>query len=318
MLCASSGVSTVAAQGYPQSYPSRAVTLYVGFSAGSSNDTTARTMAQQLTESLGQPFVVMNRDGNSGVIAATAVARAKADGYTLMWGSTSAIALAPAMNRNMPYDNLKDFAPVSVYFYIPYVLVAHASVPAADLKALIALARSQPGKMSFGSTGVGTLLHLSTELILTMSGTKMVHVPYRGTPSMMLDVMSGQTDLATTSTSQAAPHIKSRRVRAIGVTSRQRSTQLPEVPTLSEGGLPGYEIVGWYSMLAPAGTPRDVVTTLNRHFVQALTHPAVKANIALEGALPGGNTPEQFAAFIRSEFEKYSRLIKDTGIKPEL
>ncbi len=300
-----------------QSYPARPVSIYVGFSAGSSNDTTARTMAQQLTDTLGQQFVVINREGNSGVTAAALVAKSKPDGYTLSWGSISAIALSPAMMRTMPYDATRDFAPISVYHYIPYVLVTHASVPAGNLKALIALAKSQPGKLSFGSTGVGTSLHLATELILTMSGVKMVHVPYRGTPSMTLDLLSGQIDLITTSTTQVAPHIKSGRLRAIGVTSSQRSGQLPAVPTIAEAGLPGYEIVGWYSMLAPAATPRDIVTTLNKHFVQALSSPAVKANIAAEGALPGGNSPEQFAAFIRSEVEKYAKLVKATGVKPE-
>ncbi len=302
---------------WAQNYPARPVTIYVGFSAGSSNDTTARTMALQLTESLGQQFVVINREGNSGVIAASLVAKSKPDGYTLSWGSISAIALSPVMMRTMPYDPARDFAPVSVYHYIPYVMVAHASVPANNLKSLIALAKAQPGKMSFGSTGVGTSLHLATELVLTMSNLKMVHVPYRGTPSMTLDLLSGQIDLVTTSTTQVAPHIKSGRLRAIGVTSRQRSAQLPNVPTIEEAGLPGYEIVGWYSLLAPAATPRDIVMTLNKHFVQALTQPAVKANIAAEGALPGGNSPDQFAAFIRAEVEKYAKLIKLTGIKPD-
>jgi len=309
--------SSALAQGAAPAYPVKPVTLYVGFTAGSTNDSTARTMAHRLTETLGQQFVVVNRDGMSGALAAGAVAKAKPDGYSLLWGSTSAVALGPAFNRNLPYDPLKDFAPISVYFYIPYVIVIHSSVPASNLKALIALARAQPGKLSFGSTGVGTLLHLATELITNMSGTKMLHVPYRGTPAMMLDVISGQIDLVTTSTSLAAPHIMTRRLRAIGVTSSQRSMLLPDVPTISEAGLPGYELVGWYSMLAPAGTPPDIVMTLNRHFVKALEHPAVKANIAAEGALPGGNTPEQFSAFIRSEFEKYTKLIKDAGLTPE-
>lgn len=231
--------SSALAQGAAPAYPVKPVTLYVGFSAGSTNDNTARTMAHRLTETLGQQFVVVNRDGMSGALAAGAVAKSKPDGYSLLWGSTSAVALGPAFNHNLPYDPLKDFAPISVYFYIPL------------------------------------------------------------------------------STSLAAPHIQSGRLRAIGVTSSQRSPQLPDVPTISESGLPGYEIVGWYSMLAPAGTPPDIVMTLHRSFVKALEHPAVKANIAAEGALPGGNTPEQFSALIRAEFEKYTKLIKDARLKPE-
>ena len=298
-------------------YPSKPVTLYVGFPAGSTNDSTARTMAHQLSEQFGQQFVVINRDGAAGVVAAGMVAKMKPDGYSLMWASASPLVMSPAYNHNTPYDPLKDFAPISVYFYLPYVTVMHPSVPAKNLRELIALAKAQPGKLSFGSSGVGGALHLATELILNMSGTKMLHVPYRGTPPMMLDLISGQIDLVTTSTSLAAPHIQSGRLRAIGVTSSKRSTQLPDVPTIAEAGLPGYELVGWYSMVAPAGTPRDIVMTLNRNFIKALEYPAVKANIAAEGALPGGNSPDELTAFIRVEYGKYLKLVKAAGLKPE-
>lgn len=299
-----------------QAYPVRPVTLYVGFPAGSSNDSTARTMAHELAELLGQQFVVVNRDGMAGVVAATAVAKMKPDGYSLFWASSSPLASSPAYNRNLQYDPLRDFAPISIYHYIPYVTVIHPSVPAKNLRELIALAKSQPGKLSFGSSGVGGALHLATELMLNMSHTKMVHVPYRGTPPMMIDLISGQIELVTTSTTQAATHIQNGRLRAIAVTSSRRSAQLPQVPTMSEAGLPGYELVGWYSMVAPAGTPRDIIMTLHRNFVKALDHPAVKANIALEGALPGGITPEQFAAFIRAEFDKYTKLVNDSRLTP--
>ena len=303
--------------GFAQNYPQRPVTLYVGFPAGSSNDSTARTMAHELAESLGQQFVVVNRDGMAGAIAASAVAKMKPDGYSLFWASSSPLASSPAYNRNLSYDPLKDFAPISIYHYIPYVTVIHPSVPAHNLKELIALAKAKPNKLSFGSSGVGGALHLATELMLNMAKVKMVHVPYRGTPQMTLDLISGQLDLVTTSTTQAATHIQSGRLRAIAVTSSQRSTQLPEVPTMSEAGLPGYELVGWYSMVAPAGTPRDIIMTLYRNFAKALEQPAVKANIALEGALPGGITPEQFAAFIRSEFEKYTKLVREARLTPD-
>ena len=305
------------AQSTEQGYPLKPVTLYVGFPAGSTNDSTARTMAHRLTEAFGQQFVIINRDGMAGVIAAGVVAKAKPDGYTLGWGTAGALAASPAYNRNVPYDPLKDFAPISVYFYIPYVIVIHPSVPAQNLKVLIALARAQPGKLSYGSSGVGGLLHLAIELMLNMTGTKMVHVPYRGTPPMMLDLISGRIDLVTTSIALAAPHIQSGKLRAIAVTSSQRSTQLPGVPTMSEAGVPGYELTGWYGILAPAGTPKDIISTLNRNFVKALEHPSVKASIAQEGGLPGGITPEQFSAFIRSEFEKYTKLVKDARLTPD-
>ncbi len=298
-------------------YPVKPVTIYVGFPAGSSNDSTARTMAHELSEALGQQFVVVNRDGMAGVVAATAVAKMKPDGYSLFWASSSPLASSPAYNCNLAYDPLRDFAPISVYHYIPYVTVIHPSVPAKNLKQLLALAKARPGKLSFGSSGVGGALHLATELMLNMSGTKMVHVPYRGTPPMTLDLISGQIDLVTTSTTQVAAHIRGGRLRAIAVTSSQRSAQLPEVPTMSEAGLPGYELVGWYSLVAPAGTQREIIATLHKNFVKALEQPAVKSNIALEGALPGGNTPEQFAAFIRAEFEKYSRLVREAKLTPE-
>jgi tripartite-type tricarboxylate transporter receptor subunit TctC len=309
--------SSALAQGAAQAYPVKPVTIYVGFPAGSSSDTTARTMAQRLTEMLGQQFVIVNRDGAAGVIAASAVAKAKPDGYTLLWVGISAMASSPAFNRNISYDPVKDFAPISVYLYAPYVMVIHPSVPAQNLKALIALAKAQPGKLSFGSSGVAGALHLATELMLNMSGTKMTHVPYRGTPAMMLDVISGQIDLVTTSTSLSVPHIQSGRLRAMAVTSSQRSPQLPDLPTMSEAGLPGYEVTGWYAMVAPANTPGEIVATLSRNFIKALEHPSVKANIAQEGALPGGNTPEQFSAFIRAELEKYTRLVREARLTAE-
>jgi len=305
-----------AAQSVP-AYPVKPVTLYVGFPAGSTNDSTARAMAHQLSEQMGQQFVVINRDGAAGVIAAGLVAKMKPDGYSLMWASASPLVMSPAYNHNTPYDPLKDFAPVSIYFYLPYVIAEHPSVPAKNLRELLALAKAHPGKLSYGSTGVGGALHLAMELVLNMSGTKMLHVPYRGTPAMTLDLISGQIDLMTNSTSMTAPHIASGRVRAIGVTSSKRSVQLPEVPTLAEAGLPGYEFVGWYSMVAPGGTPRDIVMTLNRNFVKALEAPAVKANIAAEGALPGGNTPEEFAAYLRGELDKYTKLVKSARLTPE-
>ena len=306
---------TAVAQTAP--YPNKPVTIYVGFPAGSTNDSTARAMAHELSAQMGQQFVVINRDGAAGVIAAGQVAKMKPDGYSLMWASASPLVMSPAYNRNTPYDPLKDFAPVSVYFYLPYVIAEHPSVPANNLRELRALAKAHPGKLSYGSSGVGGALHLAMELVLNRSGTKMLHVPYRGTPAMTLDVISGQIDLMTNSTSNTAPHIASGRVRAIGVTSSKRSVQLPNVPTLAEAGLPGYEFVGWYSMVAPGGTPKDIVAALNRNFVKALEAPAIKANIAAEGALPGGNTPEEFGAYLRSELDKYTKLVKSAQLTPE-
>ncbi len=295
-------------------YPLKPVTMYVGFSVGSATDNAARTMAQRLTEALGQQFVVINRDGAAGVLATSVAAKSKPDGYTLLWATSSSLASAPAYSRNVPYDPVADFAPISTYLYLPFVIATHPSVPATNLKALIALAKAHPGKLSFGSSGVGGGLHLAIELLLHVSGTRMLHVPYRGSPGMMIDLIAGQIDLLATSTSSTLSHIKNGRVRAIAVTSSQRSTQLPNVPTVSEAGQPGYEATGWYGMLAPAGTPRDIVALLNRSFVKAFEHPGVKANIAQEDALPGGNTAEQFSTFIRAELEKFTRLVKEARL----
>jgi tripartite-type tricarboxylate transporter receptor subunit TctC len=265
---------------------------------------------------LGQQFIVINRDGAAGVIAAGAVAKMKPDGYSLLRGASGMLAAAPVFNRNTPYDTLKDFAPISIYCYNPYVTVVHPSVPAKNLRELLALAKAQPGKLSFGSSGVGGALHLATELMLSMSGTSMLHVPYRGTPALLLDLMSGQIDLVTTGTAMVVPHIQTGRLRPIGVTGSRRSSQLPDVPTIAEGGLPGYELVGWYGIVAPAGTPREVIATLHRNFVRALDHSSVKASIGAEGAQAGGNTPEEFAAFIRTEIDKYAGIIKAARLTP--
>ena len=298
-------------------YPQRPVTLYVGFTAGSATDAAARTMAALLAESLGQQFVIVNRDGAAGVTAANAVAKAKPDGYTLIWATSSALAVAPAYGRNIPYNPVADFAPVSTYLYNPFLIATHPSVPAKNLKELIALAKARPGKLSYGSSGVGGGLHMSMELLLHMSGTRMLHVPYRGTPGMMVDLVAGQIDLVSTSTSSAEALMQGGRLRAIAVTSAQRSSRLPEVPTVSEAALPGYDMTGWYALLAPAGTPNEIVALLYLAFVKAMEHPGVKANIAQEGALAGGITPEQFSAFIRSELVKFTKLVKDARIAPE-
>jgi tripartite-type tricarboxylate transporter receptor subunit TctC len=298
-------------------YPARPVTLYVGFTAGSATDAAARTMAALLADSFGQQFVIVNRDGAAGVTAANTVARAKPDGYSLIWATSSALAVAPAYGRNVPYNPATDFAPVSTYLYNPFLIATHPSVPAKNLQELIALAKARPGKLSYGSSGVGGGLHMSMELLLHMSGTRMLHVPYRGTPGMMVDLVAGQIDLVSTSTSSAEALIQGGRLRAIAVTGGQRSSRLPEVPTVAEAALPGYEMTGWYALLAPAGTPADIIALLHRHFVRAMEHPSVKANIAQEGALAGGISPEQFSAFIRSELAKFSRLVRDARIAPE-
>lgn len=322
----SSGVSLLiglcisSAFGWPQSsyaqeiYPNKPIVLSVGFSAGSTTDGTAREMARQLTESLRQQVVVVNREGAAGAISIGIVAKAKPDGYSLLWAS-GGFSVVPAYESKTAYDPVRDFAPISVFCYLPFVVVMHPAVPARDVKQFMAFARANPGKLTYGSTGIGGRFHLAIELMQSMAGIKMVHVPYRGTPSLTIDLLAGQIDLAMMPTSLVASHIQSGKLRAIGVTSNQRSTLLPGVPTISEAGLPGYDTSGWYGMLAPAGTPKNIIAILHQAFVKALEHPRTKALIAQEGGYPGGNTPEQFSSFIRGEVDKFTKLIKEAGLK---
>jgi tripartite-type tricarboxylate transporter receptor subunit TctC len=305
------------AQTVQETYPTKPIMLSVGFSAGSTNDTTAREMARQLTESLGQQVVVVNREGAAGAISIGMVAKAKPDGYTLVWATAGGLTVVPAHDSKISYDPMRDFAPISVFFHLPFVLVLQPGVPARDLKEFIAFARANPGKLNFGSTGVGGLFHLAVELIRSTAGIDMVHVPYRGTPSLMIDLLGGQIDLAIMPTSLVAAHIQSGKLRAIGVTGIQRSVQLPDVPTISEAGLHGYDMTAWYGMLAPAGTPKYIISILHKAFIKGLEHPNVKAIIAQEGGYAGGNTPEQFSTLIREELAKYTKLIKNADIKSE-
>jgi tripartite-type tricarboxylate transporter receptor subunit TctC len=270
-----------------------------------------------VSDSIGQQVLVVNRDGAAGYISASSVAKAKPDGYTLLWGTASQLAASPGYDRKIPYDAIADFAPISVFLYLPYVVSVHPSLPARDLKALIALARAHPGKITFGSTGVGGILHLAIELMRTSAGISMVHVPYRGTPTLMLDLLSGQIDLSVTGTSLILGYVQAGKLRAIAVTATRRSGLLPDVPTMSEAGLPGYDISGWYAALAPAGTPRNIVAVLHKETVKAIEQPKAKAFIAQEGGYAGGNTPEQFSAFMREELAKYTKLVKDAGLKSE-
>jgi tripartite-type tricarboxylate transporter receptor subunit TctC len=287
-------------------YPLKPIVLTVGH---------ARQVARQLTESLGKQVVIVNRDGAAGSIAAAAVAKAKPDGYTLLWGTTGVLTITPAYESHVPYDPVRDFAPVSVYGYMPYVVVLHPSVPAKDLKQLIALGRANPGKLTFGSTGVGGMFHLASEVIKSMAGINMVHVPYRGTPSLVTDFLGGQIDLAIMPMSLVAQHIQSGKMRAIGVTGSKRIAQIPDVPTMSEAGLPGYQFTAWWGILAPAGTPNNIISILYTAFSKALDDPKIKALLAQEGGYPGGNTPQEFASLIREELNKYTKLIRDAGLR---
>ena len=305
------------AQGQPTDYPAKPVTVVVGFSAGSTNDASARVISKRLSETFGQQFMVVNREGAAGALSGAMVAKSRPDGYTLLWASSATLVTGPAFHGNTAYDPVADFSPVSVFCYLPYVMVINPAVPAENLSSFLDLARRQPDKLAYGSTGQGGTLHLAIELMQHMSKVRMVHVPYKGTPSLIVDLLSGQIQLGVMSVNLVAPHVKSGRMKAVAVTSNQRTSLLPEVPTVDESGLKGYDVRGWYGVVAPARTPNAVVAALNKAIVQGLDHAEVKAVIAREGARPGGESPEHFAQFLRSERDVYRKLIADANLRKE-
>jgi tripartite-type tricarboxylate transporter receptor subunit TctC len=299
-----------------QSYPSRPIRLIVPSLPGGGTDISARLIAPRLSETLGQQVVVENRAGAASIVGSEIVARAAPDGYTLLMGIAT-ITINPSMHRKLPYDAERDFVPVSQVAIVPNVLVVHPSVPAKTVKDLIALARVRPGEITYASAGVGSNLHLSMELFLHMAGIKMVHVPYKGSGGAFVDLLSGQVSTMITTALSVAPHLRSRRLRGLGLTSAKRSPALPDIPTIAEVALPGYEAVQWYGVFATGGTPREIVSKLNAAVVRAVRDPAVKDRFAADGAEAVGNAPEEFAAIVHADIAKWAKLIKDAGIKSE-
>jgi tripartite-type tricarboxylate transporter receptor subunit TctC len=297
-------------------YPTRPVRLIVPSSPGGGTDISARILAPQLTQFLGQQVVVENRPGAGTMIGSEAVARAAPDGYTLLMG-ISTLAINPAMYKKVSYDALKDLAPVSQAVSLSNVLVIHPSLPSRNLKDFIAFARTRPGQINFASAGVGTSPHLSMELFLVMAKLRMLHVPYKGSGPGVTDLIAGHVPVMMPNMLSAQPHIKSGRLRALGVTGAKRAPGADDIPTIAEAGLPGYEAVQWYGVLAPAATPRDIITRLHAGVVRALQNPDVRQRLLHDGAEPVGSSPEEFAAYLRSETTKWARVIKAAGIKPE-
>ena len=297
-------------------YPAKPVRLVVPSAPGGGTDITARVMAPKLGEYLGQQVVVENRAGAGTMIGGELVARAAPDGYTLLMG-ISTLAINPAMYKKVPYDALKDFAPISQAVSLPNILVVHPSLPAKTVKELIAFNRARPGQIQFASAGVGTNPHLAAELFLSMAGLKMLHIPYKGSGAGIIDVIAGHVPVMTPSILTGLPHAKAGRLRALGVTSAKRAGGAPDIPTIAEAGVPGYEAVQWFGILAPAGTPRAIVDRVHRDAVRVLQNPETKERLVADGADPVGSTPEQFAAFIRAETAKWANVVKAIGIQPE-
>ena len=297
-------------------YPSKPVRFIVPSAAGGGTDITARAVAQQLSEALGQQFVVDNRPGAGQMIGIELAAKSVPDGYTLLMAA-STLAINPIMYKKVAYDPVHDFTPVTQAASLPNVLVVHPSLPVKTVSELIALAKQRPGQINYASAGNGTSPQMSIELLKSMAGIDLVHIPYKGTMPGVVDLLGGQVSVMALNVLTALPHIKAGRLRALAVTSAKRSEALPDIPTIAEAGLAGYESSQWYGVLAPAGTPREIVARLNVEIVRALRLPDVKQRLAADGAEPVGSSPEEFAAFIKSEIEKWARVAKAAGIHPE-
>jgi tripartite-type tricarboxylate transporter receptor subunit TctC len=299
-----------------QDYPSRPVKIVVSYAPGGSNDVVARVIAPELQKELGQSFVVENRAGASGTIGADAVAKSPPDGYTLFMGA-GAHALAPSLFKKLPYDIAKDFAPISLAATSTYVLVLNPSVPATTVPELIALLKSKPGQLNYASAGKGTPLHLAAELFKSKTGTDIVHVPYGGDTPALNDLLAGTVQLAFMSVASTAPQIRAGKLRALAVTSASRSDALPDLPTLGELGIAGYDVGTWWGLLAPAGTPDAIVAKLNAAMRKAVALPQTKERFAPLGLDPRSDSPVEFAAFIKEEVARYAAIAKIAGIEPE-
>ena len=295
-----------------QDYPSRPVRIVIPLSPGGTTDVPGRIIAQKLSGTLGQQFFVENRAGAGGTIGTDYVAKSKPDGYTLLL-TASPFVIAPHVYKTMPYDTLADFAPVVRIATGPYVLVVHPSLGVNSVKDLIAAAKKEPGKIDFASSGNGGAQHLVTELFMYMAGIKLNHVPYKGSGPAQQDLMSGIVKVSFVGTPIAIPHMKSGRLKALGVSTAKRSPEMPDVPTIAEAGVPGYEAIVWIGLLAPAGTPRDIVAKLNGEIAKLVRAEEVKKLIAPTGMEPDPDTPAQFAAYLKADYDKWGKVVRDSG-----
>jgi len=310
------GSALIAAPAAAQDYPNRPVRIVVPSTPGGGTDTFARIVAQQLQSTLGQPFVIDNRPGGGTLIGMDAVAHAPPDGYTL-YMSPSTTTTMHIVRKSMPYDVRRAFAPVTQVVVLPQVLFVNPSVPAHSVGEFIALAKRQPGKLTYGSAGVGTAMHMATELFKSMAGIDLLHVPYRGTANALTDALGGRLSSMILNTAITKQHIDTGALRALGVTGLQRTDSLPNVPTIAEAGLPTYEALQWFGVLAPAGTPAPIVNLLHSKIAEGLRTPETKARLARDGAEGVGNTPAEFGKLINDEMEKWTAVAKAANIQPE-
>jgi len=301
--------------GIAQDYPARTVKLIVPFAAGAANDIIARLFAQKLSDQLKQSFVVENRPGGAGIPGAEYVARSAADGYTLLMGNTTLLAIQVSLYAKLPYDTQRDFAPVSILAISPSVLVVHPSVAARSVEELVALAKANPGKLNYASAGNGTPFHLSGELFKAQTGTNFVHVPYKGNAPALVDLLAGQVQLLFANPVDVVAHISSGKLRPIASTGAKRIPLLPEVPTMAEAGFRNAESVSFFAIVAPTGTPKEAMTALHTEIVRAENQPDVRQRLYDLGCDPVGNTPEESKVFIRREIAKWAKVIKESGAR---
>ena len=314
-ICAILGCALAAPPVFAQPYPDKPIRVIVPVPAGGTPDVVARMVSPGLSALLGQQLVIDNRGGAGGLIGAELAAKAAPDGYTLFFSSPGSLTILPHMHKKVEYDTLRDFAPVSLVASGPFLLITHPSVPVKTVKDLIALAKAQPGKLNYASAGSGAANHLAMELFKSMAAVDITHVPYKGAPQAVTDLIGGSVNLMFNSIPPVIQHIRAGRLRLLAVSSAKRSPQLPDVPTVSEAGVPGYEFTTWFGLLAPARTPPAILARLNAELVKVVHAPEMKAQLEIQGYDPVGGTPQEFSAFIRAENAKYAKLVRLSGAK---
>ena len=301
---------------WAQAYPTKPVRIIVGFAPGGSTDVTARLVAQKLSDAWRQQVIVDNRAGAGGNIGAEAVARAAPDGYTLLLATTGVMAINHKLYRSLSFDAIKDFAPVTQIGALPLILIVHPSLPARSVKELIAIAKQKPGQLSYASSGIGSATHMTTELFCMMAGVNIVHVPYKGSGQAMADLIGGQVGVAFDQITSSLPQVQAGKLRALAVTSAKRFPSVPDLPSVAEAGIAGYESVSWNGIAAPAATPRDIVNRVQTEVARAIQAPDMKERFLKDGIEGIASTPDEFAAHIRAERAKWEKVIEKAGIKP--
>jgi len=309
--------AVAAAPAVAQTYPAKSIRMIVPFPPGGPNDILGRVMAAEMGRLLGQQVVIDNRGGAGGTLGSDLAAKAPADGYTLLLSGTASLSIAPSLYSKLPYDPVKDFAPVSLIATAPSILIAHPALPVRTVKDVIALAKAKPGQLNFASAGIGTPPHLAGELFKSMAGVSIVHVPYKGGGPALTDLLAGQVEMYFSGISSALPLVKDGKLRGIAVTSAKRTSIMPEMPTIAESGIAGYEVGNWYAIVAPARTPEVVVARLHGEIVKVLGIAEMKKRLVELGADPVGSTPEELARYQQAELAKWAKVVKAAGIRPE-